>query len=642
MSDGPGGARTSLGLVVDIQTVQSVRFSERGIPRWTSDFSRALLRAGAPVVGLAMNPTLPVPRTLHPDLAAAPQLCWNTARHVGALADAGPIAYHVMSILEGNRPVQAALPPHALRGDVPLVCTVYDVIPERRKVFEPGSQFARLYELRRNLVRSADLVFTISESTRTDVLELMGLDADRVVNVGTGCSEFFQLPARGERPRQLVAAALPAVTRPFVLGVTGVFGMDLRKNTEGLIAAFAALSPATRRAHQLVVTCQLSDDDRARWLRIGADHGLADGELVLSGFVPDAVLRALYQSAAVFVYPSLYEGFGLPALEAARCGCPTITSNTSAMPEILRFPDATFDPVDGAQFADVLERALVDGAFRTSLRGAGVWASRHHTWERVAHRAVDAYGRLDPPRPRRRRRPPLRIALVGPLPPTATVTATRNQALVERLADRCHLDCVADGASGTAPAARRHRIFPPAAFGTVLSPYGYDAIFYTLASGRDHDRTFELALCYPGIVWFHELALADLHLEFARARFLDDGGREFMTNTVRHQYRERAPEHLLASDDWARPEAYERTGTLMVGELAGKSRGSVVASDRARRALEVDAGPYARLPPTWVVPPAGADDGAASGGGAGRLATVDDLVEAVLQIAGEDRTVRAR
>lgn len=78
---------------------------------------------------LALNPSLPLPRRLHPDLRYASQLCWNTARTFRRVSDEGRLAYHILSTLEANRPAQGTLPPYAVDGDVPLVCTVYDFIP---------------------------------------------------------------------------------------------------------------------------------------------------------------------------------------------------------------------------------------------------------------------------------------------------------------------------------------------------------------------------------------------------------------------------------------------------------------------------------------------------------------------------------
>ncbi|MGH9040069.1 MAG: glycosyltransferase, partial [Acidimicrobiia bacterium] len=625
-------------LVIDIQTTQSLRFSERGIPRYTSDFARSLLHAGAPVSGLMLNPLLPHPRRLHPDLASAPELRWNTAQAFRALVEQGPLAYHIMSPLESPRPVQATLPPFVMGSGMPLVCTVYDMIPEILKVFEPGTPFERLYQLRREMMRRADLLFAISRSTRDDVISLMGVDPDRVVEIGTGGSEFFHPASDHDRPTEVIAHHVPDLHRPYVLTVTGAFGLDTRKNTEGVIAAFAALPREVREAHQLVVACTLNDEDEARWQSLALEHGLAEGQLVLTGFVADVALRALYQNASVFVNASLYEGFGLPALEAARCGCPTITSNTSSLPEILDWAPATFDPTSREDIASVLERALVDEEFRAALGATAAQASSKHTWENVVRRAIEGYARLDPPR-RRRRLPQLRVALVGPFPPSSSGTAVFNERLAGALGSRCELDCFADGPFvRPAAAGRTFRIFPASSFGRFLSPYSYDAVFYTLADDPRHNGTYELALCYPGIVWFHDLHIAGLYLAFSQARFDDDGAREFMLNTLRHHYGARAPEHLINSERWSSSLAYEEAGARLAAELAGRSRGAIVGSVAARSLLQADAGPFPRVPPSWVVP---FPSPSVAGRGSTGLAGVADDRPVILGLGGVRPEVRS-
>lgn len=593
-------------LVIDIQTTQNVRYSERGIPRYTADFSRALLHAGAPVAGLMLNPVLPLPRRLPADVARVPELRWNTAQGFRALQAQGRLAYHVMSPLESARPVQATLPPYVMASGLPLVCTVYDMVPEILKVFEPDTQFSRLYGLRREMLRRADLLLAISRSTRNDVIRLLGVDPDRVVEIGTGASEFFHPPTPQDRPADLVAHHVPAIDRPFVLTVTGAFGLDHRKNTEGVIAAFARLPPDLRADHQLVVACALNEGDEDRWGRLATSKGLRPGQVVFTDFVADVALRALYQRAAVFVNASLYEGFGLPALEAARCGAPTITSNTSSLPEILDWPPATFDPADPADIARVMERALIDEEFRAGLKEAAARAAATHTWDRVAARAMDGYARLDEPKalPRRARRPaPLRIALVGPFPPSTSGTAVFNQRLAEALAPRCELDCFVDGPLERPPAhGRLFRMFPVLSFGRFLSPYSYDAVFYAIADDDRHGATFEMALPYPGIVWLHDLHIAGLYMSFSHARFDLEGAREYLLNTLRGHYGARAPEHLIEGDEWSSSPAYEEAGARLSGDLVTRSRGAIVGSHVAAALLRADAGPFPRLPPSWVVP----------------------------------------
>lgn len=639
-------------LVIDIQTTQSVRFSERGIPRYTGDYSRALLAAGAPVAGLMLNPTLPYPRRLHADVAGSREVRWNTAQAFRALTEQGPVAYHVMSPLESPRPVQATLPPFVMGGGVPLVFTVYDMIPEILKVFEPGTAFERLYNMRRAMLQRADLLFAISRSTRDDAIRLLGVDPDRIVEIGAGGSGFFHPPAPGDRPADIIAEHVPAVDRPYVLTVTGAFGLDHRKNTDGVIAAFASLPRHVRDAHQLVVACTLNDGDEIRWQALAREHGLAERQLVLTDFVADVALRALYQRASVFVNASLYEGFGLPALEAARCACPTITSNTSSLPEILDWAPATFDPASPEEISTVMERALLDEGFRSGLLEAAARASVTHTWENVAAKAMAGYARLDPPRRRRpARSTPFRIALVGPFPPGSSGSAVFNERLARSLAGRCELDCFADGPfDRPGVTGRQFRMFPASAFGRFLSPYSYDAVFYTLADDARHSGTYELSLTYPGIVWLHDLHIAALFLAFSRARFDDAGAREFMLNTLRGHYGARAPEFLI--DNWATSTTavFQEAGARLAAASATRSRGVIVGSEAARSLLDTDAGPFPRLPPAWVVPfPVPSPDGASAPafpaeadqrlvvlglGGARADARSELLVEAMTDVVG--------
>lgn len=613
-----GGIRHQL--VLDIQTLQNPFFGERGIPRYTSELTRAVLRAGAPVAALVMNPNLPYPRRLHVDLAASRKLCWNSARAFRRIAEDGPVGYHVMSPFEAPRPAQAVIPPHALDEGVAQIFTIHDMIPALFPVFAKGSDLDRMYRGRLDMIRRADLVVTLSESTRNDALRVLELDPARVAMVGAGASEFFRPPRPGETPGLLVARKLPEISRPFVLAVTGVFGLDKRKNTEVLLAAYAALPDAVRRDHQLVVVCKLSAEDRAHWNSLARGLGLREGEVVLTGFVSDAVLRALYQRAALFVYPSLYEGFGLPALEAARCGCPTITSNSSSMPEILEFEAATFDPNDASSLGALVERALTDSAFGEQLLEAARWASATHTWDRVAERAIEAYAGIEPRPPRSasgRRR--LRVALVGPVPPVMSGAGDYNRAVAGALGKLCDLDVFAEpGSMQPSQAERGYRNFHAGSFGRVLSPAGYDAVFYSIGNAAQHMLTYELAIRHAGVVWFQDVSLARLHLSYAMGRMPRDEAREFVRSTTAHLYKERSALHVAESDEWEDYWAWEQAGVRLTAELSGRSSGYVVGSELARSIVDLDIGPFSPPGRGWVVPvavPPGPPPAAGAGGG---------------------------
>ena len=178
------------------------------------------------------------------------------------------------------------------------------------------------------------------------------------------------------------------VRRPFVM-YTG--GPDRRKNIDGLIKAWALLPPALRASHQLAVVCRLSDGHAASLRTLASECGLAPDEMVLPGFVSDEDLVGLYNLATVFVFPSWHEGFGLPVLEAMKCGAAVIAANTSSLPEVVGRADALFDPMRPASMAAALERTLTDESFRASLQAHGIERASLFSWRATAQRALDAF-----------------------------------------------------------------------------------------------------------------------------------------------------------------------------------------------------------------------------------------------------------
>ena len=497
-------------LFVDIQTIQSLGHSDRGIPRFATDLSCALLAAGAPVAALALNPLVPWPQRLHPDLARAPQLTWNTATAFRRALSGGPLVYLVVSPFELNRPVHGVQGAHIV--DVPRVAVVHDLIPhlfpDLFGFADKEGNFPRRYARRVETIRESDLVLTPSESTRRDVIEHWGIPPEKITVVGEAGSPFFVPADSPDQPADLLERELPEVTPPFVLSVSG---REPHKNTESLIEAWARLPPSVRDAYQLVITCRLTEDDRRRWTQRAESLRIGPRELVITGYVEDTVLRALYQTASLFVFPSRYEGFGLPILEAIQCGCPAISSNTSSLPEVLDWPEATFHPTDPDAIAGLIERALTNDAYRGELTVRGRRAAERHTWPHVVERVLAACARFSDQPPRRP--PRLRIALVGPFPPARSWSAGYNAQLAEHLAPYCDLDCFADPADARAlgPRTRGFRMFPADAFGHALSPGAYDLVLYTIGPTRDTAYRL-LTRTYPGVVWLHDLTLADREL----------------------------------------------------------------------------------------------------------------------------------
>ena len=196
---------------------------------------------------------------------------------------------------------------------------------------------------------------------------LLGLPSERCINISTDADDQFRQAVVFEDTERCLRQRY-GLARSFVM-YTG--GIDHRKNIEGLIRAYAKLSAQIRRTHQLAIVCAVQDDSRQRLSALALATGLAADEVVLTGFVAEEDLIVLYNLCAVFVFPSWHEGFGLPVLEAMRCGAPVIAANTSSLPEVVGLAAALFDPHSDEAISCAIERVLIDRVFREQLIAHG-------------------------------------------------------------------------------------------------------------------------------------------------------------------------------------------------------------------------------------------------------------------------------
>jgi glycosyltransferase involved in cell wall biosynthesis len=246
------------------------------------------------------------------------------------------------------------------------VVVIHDAAPLRHPGWYSRGYAAVQRRLLPRVARSALHVITVSEFSRAELRELLGL-ADVSVVPG-GVDAAFRPEADADAARAALGLA-----RPYVLCVASHTG---RKN-------LAALVPAARALAAEGVDVAVAGGPRPQF---AAERGLE--ALRVLGPVPDALLPGLYAGAEAFALPSLYEGFGLPVLEAMACGAPVVAADTSALPETCAGA-ALLVPPDGAAFRDALARLLGDRAERERLRAAGLARAAQFSWEATARR-VDA------------------------------------------------------------------------------------------------------------------------------------------------------------------------------------------------------------------------------------------------------------
>ena len=278
--------------------------------------------------------------------------------------------------------VQYIIPPSA---PCPVVTTIHDIAFRRFPELFPLKHRLLLNWLIPMATRWAAAVITCSESTRRDLIELMNVPEEKIVVTPYGVDPIYRPLPREEAAVQ--ARTLLGVPIPYVLAV-GL--LQPRKNLPRLVRAWGRI--AGRVPHTLVIAGKRGWDNEALDLAVAALP--AGARPHLTGYVADADLPLLYAGADLFAYPSLYEGFGFPPLEAMACGTPVLTSNVSSLPEVAGDAALLVDPASERSIADGVFSLLSDPERRARMSEAGLRQAAGFTWRRTAEQTVEVYERV--------------------------------------------------------------------------------------------------------------------------------------------------------------------------------------------------------------------------------------------------------
>ena len=234
--------------------------------------------------------------------------------------------------------------------------------------------------------RRAARIFTISQHARAEAVELLGVPPDRVVTTYCGVDQRFRPIATSELRAFRSAKQLP---ERFVLYLGT---LEPRKNVATLVKAYARMRQAWPEAPLLVLAGGQGWKYQPILDAIRAS-GLAE-QVRLVGYVPADELALWYNAAGLFVYPSLYEGFGLPPLEAMACGTAVVASRAASLPEVVGEAGLLVNPLDEQALAEAMRQALQDDGLRHRMSEAGLEQSRQFSWQRMARETVAVYDEL--------------------------------------------------------------------------------------------------------------------------------------------------------------------------------------------------------------------------------------------------------
>ena len=412
---------------------------------------------------------------------------------------------HIHSPFEGHPSRLPVINPYMSRLNCAVCTTVYDLIPLHMKQYLEDPAFEHAYYRQLKTLYDCDFILAISENTRYDIINRLGISPDAITNIGGApAGHFYRLDDRQNSEYARLQKRL-GIKERFVL-YTG--GIDARKNIEESMAAFSKLPPEILADTSYVIVCRISEPDRRRLLELAREHGIKQN-IILAGYIPDGDLNILYNFCTVYMFPSLMEGFGLPITEAMACGAPVIASNTSCIPELVRDDRFLFDPYDTDDMARLLSKILADEALRQESIRHSLEAARLYSWDTVAKHAYDRYVASPAPRTPAIKRP--RVALFAPLPPTKSGIADYAAFMLPFWSRFWDVDLFVDSHTCSDPyVTTNYSIHSHDDFESMHTDKKYDIILYHFGNSEYHSYMFEMLYRFGGMIILHDIYLSGI------------------------------------------------------------------------------------------------------------------------------------
>ncbi len=389
-------------LAIDVQAIQGPS-AKRGLGRYVWDLTDALLAMDGDEWSrsLVISPNAPVPpgfaelasradSVAHLPLPPVPfsELGSRVLAESYQRLEVFVEACLVGSPFEGFHDTRTATPNSAVAWADTTAAIVYDLIP----MLFPSAYFAhrpdyeRWYLDKLRLISGAQQLLAISQATADDLVRVLGVDPALITVIGAGTGSAFGTSDKNAGQPSSAADA----GRYFI----SVYQSDWRKNQQVIFEAFSLLPLRLRNWIKLVLVTSDDPETMGELGEYARRTGIDPDSFVVTGYIGDDELSGLYANALALLFPSVYEGFGLPALEAIRSGCLAITSDTPALVEVCGTPDTTFGPRDPRALATLMGRALDDEGWRRESHARQLAASARFTWENAALRAMSAIANL--------------------------------------------------------------------------------------------------------------------------------------------------------------------------------------------------------------------------------------------------------
>jgi glycosyltransferase involved in cell wall biosynthesis/SAM-dependent methyltransferase len=469
----------------------------------------------------------------------------------------------------------------------PMVVNFYDLIPLIFPEHYLNNPIIReRYPRALQFTQNADRLIAISQSARADAMNYLGFPANKIDVAYPIADPYFKVLSNDtiQRTLQSLRKRLP-LPEQFVMSVTH---FHHSKNLETLLSAYALVEPRLRHQLPLVITCALSDHEKAYIRELADKRGIVE-DVVLTGFVSEEELAALYNAATLVVHPSRYEGFGLPVVEAMQCGAPVITTTSSSLPEAGGDAAVLIDPDDARGFADAIEALYTDPARRESMSQRGLEHVKKFDAAQLGQNTLSSYlqtARAHSPPNFAPTRP--RLALWTPLPPQKSGIADYSIELLEHLIQKYEVEVfVDDGYLPSTELLSRYAIQHYHAFERRQAQMPFDCIIYQMGNSFFHFYMYDFIRERPGIIVLHDLLWGYvLYDYFSRNNEIEDFKNEIKVMEGPDAWREYKQIELLPEDDRAHALGIFLSEHYMINRFIDHNLALIVHMDWAKRELE--------------------------------------------------------
>ena len=518
----------SSSIAIDMQCTQSKASGSRGVGKYFSKLVREIVDANwFDRVHFFFNSEYPIPNELlkfahvryHKYSIISPELLSmreiSSAIRSTEIEDVKPDIVLVGHLFEGFDE-DITVPCPLINSKAVYATVAYDAIPLVLSDFYfKDKDFQDFYQQKISNMKKFHIVLSISQSTKDDLINFADIQSERIFVIGGGPNDFVLSDDGNSESEFLKLLSIKKFNYILYVG-----GDEYRKNLIKLVKAYSQISTVLRKKYKLVIACNISDETRRILIETFLLSSRDLDQLVITGYISDSHLKWLYQHTKLFVFPSLYEGLGLPILEALQYGAPCIASNTSSMKEILVESAYLFDPIDESNIRQKITECLESDSIREEFDVIRKKVKEKFNWQTTLQKTINIFQQSiyinsvnQEVLSNKTHSRPLRLAIFSPLLPSESGIGAYTSHNLGHLAKLALIDAFVETFNSDVPDPIADvKIYKVSAF--FERQHLYDACIFHIGNSHFHSHMFtiidRIKNVKPIVIVMHDAYLSSL------------------------------------------------------------------------------------------------------------------------------------